>query len=174
MRNLCRRKWTWVARRCCDTNLVKFRKFVCNVLSKNGEQKYKKHITKSLPKYNVFLFFIVLCFEISCSGKFFDRWLCKLRKCSPWFLTNMAVNASQNLATLRSTHRPTPLTVQLQHLTLTVYLVFAQCTVAQLANKYVVLMFTMRNSDRMSWKCRSILKMWRSSSYNISSNERHV
>ncbi len=68
------------------------------------------------------------------------------------FLTNVAVNACQELATLRShslshtwTH-PTNRSAS--------YSVFGVCTVhgvhAQLANKYVVLMVTMRNSDRMS------------------------
>ncbi len=53
--------------RCCDANLVKFRKFVL-CLSKNGEQKYKND---KIPPQTVcfFLFLLFLCFELSCSSK---------------------------------------------------------------------------------------------------------
>ena len=47
---------------------------------------------------------MLLCFEISCNSKFFDRWPWKLWKW-PWFLANVAVNAYQDLATL-NTCRP--------------------------------------------------------------------
>jgi hypothetical protein len=46
-----------------------------------------------------FLILLLMCFEISCSGKFFDGWPCKLRKWL-WFLANVAVNACQDLTTL--------------------------------------------------------------------------
>ncbi len=69
--NWWRWKWPWVAIRWCDTNLGKFRKFVCLF------QKWRTEIKKwQNPSPNIMFFccfLLLLCFEMSCSSKFFHR-----------------------------------------------------------------------------------------------------
>jgi hypothetical protein len=58
-------------------------------------------MSKSLPKHYDFCFLLLLCFEISRSSKFLIGG-CESFENGRGFLTNVAMNACQDLATLSS------------------------------------------------------------------------
>ena len=93
MENLWRWKWPWTAIGCYDINLAKFSKF--------SHLFIKKFIPEEKIYYNLctdIRFYCCCTFEILSCGKFFDGWPWEVPKWQ-WFLINLAVDPSQNLAT---------------------------------------------------------------------------